>query len=124
MNLPEAQSQLLKLQPYKNVHDNPDVQRWVEEMNDTLVDIEDALMSGNVDSEKMRGHLAMMGMEPPKSAEEQLRLYTAFRLMLGFMKRKLSLLETQSSNYDKTKRKILELGRQDDIGTRRSVASR
>ena len=42
--------------------------------------------------------------------------------MLGFLKRKLDLLKRQSSNYEKTKRKIIELGTKADIGINRSVA--
>ena len=119
----ELQAQMKMLEPYKEVHDNPHVQKWVEEMNATLEAINDAILRGNYSSKEMQSHLAMMGIEPPETPEQELLLYKAFHLMLGFLRRKLSLLETQSENYEKTRKKIIEL-RNRDIGSNRSVPTR
>lgn len=116
------QAQERQLEPYAAVHDNEHVQRWVEEMNDTLVLLEAILRNGNYDTKEAQEQLKALGVPQPKSVEEELVLYRSFQLMLGFLKRKLDLLKRQSSNYEKTKRKIIELGTKADIGINRSVA--
>lgn len=121
---PELQEQLTKLAPYKEVHDNPHVQRWVGEMNDTLIHLETALMRDSFDSKEMKEILRSMGATAPRSSEEELVLYKAFRLVLAFMRVKLNLLEIQSTNYDKTKRKLIELGRDGDLERPRNVPTR
>jgi len=122
---------LSKLQEQLNAFENSHklwtsgpFQVWKKETEALLAAIEKALMMNSWEHKELRGHLAMMGLSAPKSHDDELRLYIALKAVLGFERRKLSLLETQSGNYEKTKRKILELGRNGDIGDTRSVPAR
>ena len=124
MNLPEAQAQLAKLEAYHRLYTNPDFQMWVGDVNKTTDALEIGLKESSFESEEMQGHLKMLALNQPKSVEDELRVYIGMKAVLAFWSRKLGLLKTQSSNYDKTKRKVIELGRQDGIGTNRSAGNR
>ena len=112
------------LEPRHALWINGYFQSWKEETEGTLASIEKAMLMNSWEHKDLRAHLSMMGMSAPKNHEEELRLYIALKAVLGFERRKLSLLETQSKNYEATKRKILELGRNGDIGDTRSVPAR
>ena len=124
MDLPELQEQLGRLETYHKLWTSGPFQVWRKEIEATLAGIEKALMMNSWEHKDLRTHLTMMGLSAPKSHDDELRLYIALKAVLGFERRKLSLLETQSDNYEKTKRKILELGRNGDIGYTRSVPAR
>jgi len=124
MELPEAQEQFAKLEPYHRLWTFGPFQQYVKETKALLDNIEKALTMNSWKHKDLKTHLTMMGLDIPQTHEEQLRLYIALKAVLGFERRKLSLLETQSDNYVKTKRKIIELGRNGDIGTNRSVPAR
>jgi hypothetical protein len=124
LNLPELQEQLNKLETYHRLWSSSHFQDWAEEIKVTLKNIESDLMSKAWDDQDVLIHLKLMGLSAPKTQDDELRLYFAVKGVLGFWSRKLSLLETQSGNYEKTKRKILELGRNGDIGDTRTVPTR
>ncbi len=83
--------------------------------------IELALMKNSWKGKDLLSALEYVGLTAPVTQEDQLRLYIALKAVLGFERRKLSLLEAQSDRYEETKRRILELGRDGDIGINRSV---
>ena len=124
MNLAELQEQLNKLETYHKLWTSGPFQVWKKETEALLDNIENALVMNSWEHKDLKAHLAMMGLSAPKNHDDELRLYIALKAVLGFERRKLSLLETQSGNYEKTKRKILELGRNGDIGIDRSVPAR
>lgn len=124
MDLPELQAQLTMLEPHHRLWTNSDFQSAVEVTKVQLGHIDKALMLNSWKSKVLLDALEMMGLTAPATQEDQLRLYIALKAVLGFERRKLDLLETQSDNYEKTKRYILELGRNGDIGIDRSVPAR
>ncbi len=124
MNTQELQAQLKTFETYHKLWTDPHFQSWKVGMQATVDAIDTALMNSNWGNKDLKAHLALMGMSPPKSHDEELRLYIAMKAVLGFWTRKLSLLKTQSDRYEETKRKLLELGRNGDIGTNRSVPAR
>ena len=124
MELPELQQQLAMLEPKHQLWTFPHFQDWVKMTLAQLNNIETALMSSSWDNKTLKEYVENMGLTVPKNQEEQFRLYLAVKGVLGFERQKLRLLETQSDNYEKTKRKILELGRNGDIGIDRSVPAR
>ncbi len=124
MDLPELQEQLTMLEPHHRLWTNSDFQRAAKVTKGQLNNIESALMLNSWKSKVLEETLTMMGLTVPSSQEDELRLYIALKAVLGFERRKLDLLETQSDNYEKTKRYILELGRNGDIGIDRSVPAR
>ncbi len=124
MDLSELQEQLTMLEPHHRLWANDDFQRAAEVTKGQLENIESALMLNSWKSKVLVDTLTMMGLTTPSCQEDELRLYIALKAVLGFERRKLDLLETQSKNYEATKRCILELGRNGDIGIDRSVPAR
>ena len=111
------------LEPHHRLWNNADYQASVKVTMGQLDYIEKALMENSWKGKDLKDVITQMGLTKPQTQEDQLRLYIALKAVLGFERRKLSLLETQSANYEETKRKILELGRNGDIGTNRTVTT-
>ena len=121
MNLPECQEQLIMLEPHHRLLHNGDFQAWAKATKKQLDAIELALVKNSWKGKDLLSALEYVGLTAPVTQEDQLRLYIALKAVLGFERRKLSLLEAQSDRYEETKRRILELGRDGDIGINRSV---
>ena len=111
------------MEPHHRLWNNADFQNWVKVTKGQLEHIEKALIENSWKDKVLKEAIALMGLTEPQTQEDQLRLYIALKGVLGFERRKLSLLEDQSANYEETKRKILELGRNGDIGIDRTVTT-
>jgi hypothetical protein len=108
-----------------DLYTNPLFQQWAQEVDALAKDLLDCAALGRWDSSsKTIMHLKMLGLEPPKTPEQGLGLYIAFKAVVNFWSRNLDRLKDQSSSYERSKKEINELGRSSDLGTLRTVAQR
>jgi len=117
-----CQEQEKRLRPYADLWKNDLFQHWLSDIKRGLDAIGAASLSTDWESEEGKLRLKTLGLKPPQTQEDELRLYTALRAVVGFWKWNLGIIETQATNYDKTTRKLSELGRQGSVGIHRIAA--
>lgn len=98
-----------------NLWNYPPFQEWIEATDKLTATLDRISTDAPLTSGDAKSHLALLGLDPPRSQEEGLRVYIALRAVLNFWARKLSQLEAQSSLHEQTKKEINELGRNSNI---------
>ena len=117
-----CQAQEQRLRPYAELWKNDLFQHWLKDINRGLDAIASASLSTDWDSEEGKLRLKTLGLKQPQTQEDELRLYTALRAVVGFWKWNLGIIETQATNYGKTIEKLNELGRNGSVGINRVAA--
>jgi len=115
----DARAEMQGLFPSHQLWNNPEFIMWragVEAELDLLNDAGIAIPIGD-DSNIARSKILMnLGLAPPQTAEESIRVYLSLKSVVSFWKRNLRLLESQSVKYETLEKQINAAGRT-NVGT-------
>ncbi len=117
------------LRPRKVLWDDQIFQQWVGEIENELSALEAAGIAvpigGSANSAQIKA-LEHIGMSPPGTGEESLRVYLSLRGVVHFWRRKLGQLKSESEKFTKLEKELNEsqAGTADDVTRRGSGISR
>ncbi len=117
MTIEEA---LLQLKPRRELWNDSRFQAWVKNVDhevqelQTLAEVVTKASAARDSLQAMR--LEKLGMEPPTSAEDALRIFVALRCVLNFWRRNLEHLKRQSAEADELEKQLANARANDNLG--------
>ncbi len=113
------------LRPRKALWDDAVFQAWVGEIEEELTALEGAGIAvpiGGTANDAQAKALKTIGMSPPATHEESLRVYLTLRGVVHFWRRKLGQLKSESEKFTKLEKELNEsqAGTADDVTRRGS----
>ena len=107
----DGRRQHAALQPSRDLWENQRFQDLIKSMEDQLKEMERLclIVSGQPDA-KSSQYFQMLGVEPPKTQEETVRLYFAIRISVNFWKWNLTQLKRESDEHQEVEKKLNEHG--------------
>jgi hypothetical protein len=101
---------------------------WVKETEAQLSDMQQSgiliTKAAVAKSNTLAEMLTHLGLEPPETPEDSLRIYLALRCVLNFWRRKLGQLKTQSVLYEQEQKRLNAGTANSDLGRKPRIVAR